>query len=356
MDELCFWNPGADGRLSLSMRTPVYVPGVSRHAQGALNQGRVERFFLDFISEHSDITVERGVLPTSFEFDESKAADVGEYPITVTLKHLSEEQAAPQQMTTLANGKAVRDGLFRSNLTPDDTAELLKVASLNDKADQTETVKARFLVGCDGAHSWVRNQLGFELEGSSTDHIWGVMDVIPITDFPSIRSANTIHSAAHGSMLTIPREKKLVRIYVQLKETQPGEGGRYDRSKINPELIFNTAQKIIAPYKLAYSYCDWWTAYQVGQRISNKYSLKDRVFLAGDAVHTHSPKAGQGMNVSLQDSKFSSNTSLVARCLWIYSIQPWLEGCCCSQEKLRPIHLADLRIRKAEGGTRPYRL
>lgn len=58
----------------------------------------------------------------------------------------------------------------------------------------------------------------------------------------------------------------------------------------------------MAPYKLTYEYCDWWTAYQIGQRVGSNFSKNDRVFLAGDAVHTHSPKAGQGMNVSMQDA------------------------------------------------------
>ena len=52
---------------------------------------------------------------------------------------------------------------------------------------------------------------------------------------------------------------------------------------------------------LSYDYCDWWTAYQIGQRVGTNFSASERIFLAGDAVHTHSPKAGQGMNVSMQD-------------------------------------------------------
>ena len=58
----------------------------------------------------------------------------------------------------------------------------------------------------------------------------------------------------------------------------------------------------MSPYEITYKYCDWWTVYQIGQRISNSFSCDDRVFLGGDAVHTHSPKAGQGMNVSMQDA------------------------------------------------------
>ena len=40
---------------------------------------------------------------------------------------------------------------------------------------------------------------------------------------------------------------------------------------------------------------------QIGQRVADRFSAHERIFLAGDAVHTHSPKAGQGMNVSMQD-------------------------------------------------------
>lgn len=63
-----------------------------------------------------------------------------------------------------------------------------------------------------------------------------------------------------------------------------------------------SAQRILHPYKITYRYCDWWTAYQIGQRVGEDFSLRERIFLAGDAVHTHSPKAGQGMNVSMQDT------------------------------------------------------
>lgn len=45
----------------------------------------------------------------------------------------------------------------------------------------------------------------------------------------------------------------------------------------------------------------WWSAYLIGQRLADNFTKDNRVFLTGDACHTHSPKAGQGMNVSLQD-------------------------------------------------------
>ena len=67
----------------------------------------------------------------------------------------------------------------------------------------------------------------------------------------------------------IPREKKLVRLYVQLNEVS-SNGQHVDRSKITPEIILKSAQKIMSPYKLTYDYCDWWTAYQV--HISSRHT------------------------------------------------------------------------------------
>lgn len=108
-----------------------------------------------------------------------------------------------------------------------------------------------------------------------------------------------IHSASSGSLMVIPRENKLVRLYIQLTTTNDLGGGKVDRSKINPEVILSAAQKILHPYKLTYKYCDWWTAYQIGQRVGDNFSLKERIFLAGDAVHTHSPKAGKETSPTL---------------------------------------------------------
>ncbi|OAA65798.1 Monooxygenase, FAD-binding protein [Niveomyces insectorum RCEF 264] len=303
MLEVAFWNPDETGQISRSGRIPDTIPNISRFQQVVLHQGRIERFFLDLIERESPIRVERGVLPTELHLDEALAEDSDAYPITVTLRHLSEDEATPKQVATSSNGIATQDGLFRSNLAPDDTADLLRVAALEDKANTTEVVKAKYLVGADGAHSWVRSQLGFSLEGESTDYIWGVLDIVPITDFPDIRMRCAIHSADSGSIMVIPRENKLVRLYIQITTTEKlGEASsRADRSKITPEVILKSAQKIMAPYTLTYRKLDWWTAYQIGQRVGTHFAAKERIFLAGDAVHTHSPKAGQGMNVSMQD-------------------------------------------------------
>src|SRR5690606_12159072 len=67
----------------------------------------------------------------------------------------------------------------------------------------------------------------------------------------------------------------------------------------------------LRPYAFEAKEVAWWSVYEIGQRLTDRFddvpeaeaTTRDpRVFIAGDACHTHSPKAGQGMNVSMQDA------------------------------------------------------
>jgi phenol 2-monooxygenase len=176
MLEICLWNPNEQGIIRRSDRIPDTIPGISRFQQVVLHQGRIERFFLDSLKEHSDIRVERGVLPESLYFDEAESENDDAYPIEVVLQHLSEDEGNPEQRKATRNGAAVSDGLFRSNMAPDDTEELLSRAR-NSKAGSRQTIRAKYVIGCDGSHSWTRKQLGFTLEGEQTDYIWWVLQL-----------------------------------------------------------------------------------------------------------------------------------------------------------------------------------
>lgn len=135
-----------------------------------LNQGRIERFLLDSIQQHSDLQVERGVIAESFEYDDEVEEDSNGYPITVKLRTLSDEEANPLGLPINETNNAATSGLSRGSLLPDDWNEL--IAKSKAKQTKTETVKAKYLIGCDGAHSWTRKQVKIPLEGSTTDHIW----------------------------------------------------------------------------------------------------------------------------------------------------------------------------------------
>lgn len=112
---------------------------------------------------------------------------------------------------------------------------------------------------------------------------------------------NAIHSAESGSVLMVPREEGMVRVYTQMGTLEAGT--RMNRSEASLEKLIAKTKEVMKPYKLDFVYVDWWTVYEIGQRVCDTFSAHgNRVFLAGDSVHTHSPKAGQGMNVSMADT------------------------------------------------------
>ncbi|KAI5996972.1 FAD binding domain-containing protein, partial [Pisolithus albus] len=232
-----------------------------------LHQGAIEDAFLDSMAQHN-LKVDRPVKPLDIELsqDQEQLRSLSSYPIKVTLAHL--------------------DGAT--------------------DAEKLEVVHAKYVVGADGAHSWVRKAFGITMDGDQTNYVWGVVDMVPDTDFPDIRHRAAIHST-NGSLMIIPRESEKVRLYVQLSGedfVDPGTG-RVSKSNSSPEKILEVR---MAPPFIPFIYVsplsdvEWWTIYMIGQRVASRFSVEDRVFIAGDACHTHSPKAGQGMNASMNDT------------------------------------------------------
>jgi phenol 2-monooxygenase len=174
---------------------------------------------------------------------------------------------------------------------------------------ETSTIRAKYVVGCEGSRSRTRTAIGRELKGDATNESWGVMDVLAVTDFPDIRLKAAI-SSPKGNILIIPREGGyLVRLYTELDEV--GDGEMRDKRSVTPEKLAEAANRILHPYTLEVKDVGWWSVYEIGQRLCDKFddvpaeemaTRLPRVFIAGDACHTHSAKAGQGMNVSMADA------------------------------------------------------
>jgi len=99
----------------------------------------------------------------------------------------------------------------------------------------------------------------------------------------------------------------MFRIYIELDKLTENE--RAASLNITPERLV-AASRIFHPYSLEVKEIIWWSVYEIGQRLCDRFDdvpddsaagVHPRVFIAGDTCHTHSPKAGQGMNVSMQD-------------------------------------------------------
>ena len=276
VNETTFWKPddaaGADtSRIVRSGRVPDVEEGLSHMPHVILNQARVHDFYLEKMEKSaSRLTPHYNRRLATLERD----ADASNpYPVTA-------------QFERQGNGVGVGH-----------TGEL-------------ETIRARYVVGCDGARSGVRQAMGLSLKGESANHAWGVMDVLVNTDFPDIRFKSLIQSASEGSLLIIPREGGyMVRIYVEMDKLAENE--RVAGRNISKEQLIAAAQRIFHPYTLDVKEVPWWSVYEIGQRLTDRFddvqpdaiaTCLPRIFIAGDACHTHSPKAGQGMNVSMQDA------------------------------------------------------
>ena len=241
------------------------------------------------------IRIERGVLPESLTIDESLIDNDNSYPVKIEIRQLSEEESRPKLASK--HGE-IESGLYKSNLIKDEEDDV--DFNPNVPIGSREIINAKYVIGADGAHSWTRRQLGFKMVGEGTDFVWGVVDGVPITNFPDIRCRAAIHSN-EGSLMVIPREGSICRLYIQL-DLNVDEGGNVDRTQITPKMLMETAKKIFHPYTIDIPDIIWYTGYQIGQRLTSEYDKFNRVFIAGDACHTHSPKAGQGMNASMADT------------------------------------------------------
>jgi len=270
VNETVFWKPKDDNRAHIvrSGRVQDTEDGLSEFPHVILNQARVHDFFLD-IMRNSPSRIEPYYSRRLVDLAVDAAAPEGSHGVTVTLERLD----------------ALHEG-------------------------HTETLKARYVVGCDGARSAVRTSIGRALHGDSANQAWGVMDILVVTDFPDIRLKTVINSATGKSVLIIPREGGyMVRIYVELDKLDENE--RVGNRNITVDSLIATANNVFQPYTLDVKDVAWWSVYEIGQRLCDYFddvpegalAVRDpRVFIAGDACHTHSPKAGQGMNVSMQDT------------------------------------------------------
>lgn len=260
MWQFAFWKPSEDKNKVIERRSvvPEVIPPARFRYEATIHQGRIERILETDLLRYSKRGIMRNTKLLHVEIDESDK----ECPVVAEIE---------------------TNGVKR-------------------------TVRSKHLVGADGAHSVVRQCLGLKLEGQSLDHIWGVVDLVADTNFPDIRRRCAIHSPA-GSVMIIPRERivtgeSLTRLYVlvpdavKLDDNDAGapdvtlEDARVRRSKVTLENILKQAQDAFKPYYLRpkrEDAVDWWAAYQIGQRVSPEFIVKDstgvgRVFIAGDGM------------------------------------------------------------------------
>lgn len=144
--------------------------------------------------------------------------------------------------------EVVRDTQFLDYEYTPQKARPVTVTCQQHVTRTTKTYGTRYLVGCDGAHSRVRKAMPNSVPiGASSDSIWAVLDGVIDTDFPDIWSKVVLHSEQLGSVLMIPRERNMTRLYIELKA---GSAEAESKERHTQEFVQKRAQQILRPYRL----------------------------------------------------------------------------------------------------------
>ena len=226
INETTFWAPGAGALLTRASRVQDVPDGTSEMPHVLLNQARVHDMFLD-VMRHAPSRLEPdyGLKVAHLSVD----PDAADHPVTVTLEHTGPG----------------REG-------------------------QTATLRANYVIGCDGARSSVRGAIGGALHGDAAHQAWGVMDVLAVTDFPDWRMKSFVRSQDDGILMVLPREGgHLVRLYVELDHL--GEHERAADRGMGVEDIIAKARRIFRPFALDVKEVVWWSIYEIGHRLTDKF-------------------------------------------------------------------------------------
>ncbi|KAG7095492.1 hypothetical protein E1B28_006231 [Marasmius oreades] len=161
-------------------------------------------------------------------------------------------------------------------------------------------IKTKYLVGADGGKSTVRKLADIPFDGENTKHRWIRMDARVRTNMPNSRCLNSVDSATHGQIVWCPIDNGLTRIgYVLSSALLERYGGV---EAITQDIAVEEAKKALHPFELEFVSVEWFTVYGIGQRIAKTFYVENRVFLAGDACHTHSSGSAQGLNTGVHDA------------------------------------------------------
>lgn len=166
------------------------------------------------------------------------------------------------------------------------------IASVKHGSGEIQTIAAGFVVGCDGAHSRVRHELGLEFTGEPYQDDWLLADV----RLDWSRPEDEVHAffRHHGPpLICFPMRDHRWRVVL------PYAGDRNRRPPTLEEIQHLVVQR--APEPVVASDPSWLASFRCQLRSTHEYR-RGRVMLAGDAVHIHSPAGGQGMNTGIMDA------------------------------------------------------
>ena len=186
-----------------------------------------------------------------------------------------------------------RDVTWQTTLDEFSRDEAGVTGTISNASGEKKSVRAQYLVACDGAKSPVRAALGMTFEGSTFERMFYVADVQIKWEFPHDMLTACLARDRSTAFFPMPGEDHY-RIVGVFPDDYEGKEGEIVYEEIERQILEDTELELDI-YNV-----NWFSTYRVHSRRVNKFS-EGRCFLAGDAAHIHSPAGAQGMNTGIQD-------------------------------------------------------
>jgi 2-polyprenyl-6-methoxyphenol hydroxylase-like FAD-dependent oxidoreductase len=205
------------------------------------------------------------------------------YPYTLMVSQAVTEQVLLQRLVALG-GQVMRPRQLAS-LRQDDLG-------VDAQLDDGSTIRARFVVGCDGMHSAVRESTGIAFEGGSYGESFLLADVRLSGGVPT--DEVILYFSPRGMVVVAPLPDGVHRIVAVVDDAPERPDARFVQALLDERGPLRDPVRVLGEPI-------WGSRFRVHHRIADRYRA-GRVMLAGDAAHVHSPAGGQGMNMGILDA------------------------------------------------------
>jgi 2-polyprenyl-6-methoxyphenol hydroxylase-like FAD-dependent oxidoreductase len=165
-----------------------------------------------------------------------------------------------------------------------------------DCRSSTLSIAARWVIGCDGMHSRVREAAGIAFKGAAYEHGFVLADVH--MDWPLAREEVSLFLSPDGLVVVAPLPEDRYRIVATVDDPPEQPSVPYVQA------LLDARGPRATPARIRDSV--WSSRFKVHHRVADS-PRKGCVLLCGDAAHVHSPAGGQGMNTGIQDAVSLAN-------------------------------------------------
>ncbi|HET8551927.1 MAG TPA: FAD-dependent monooxygenase [Gammaproteobacteria bacterium] len=211
-----------------------------------------------------------------------------DYPYLLMIPQSATEAVLAERLRAL--GKTVHRPAALTSVEHDDHTFIVGTTAPNEAPSFT---RCRYVVGCDGMHSAVREFAGIPFEGAAYPESFVLADVH--MDWPLPADEAQLFLAPDGLMVVAPLPSSRHRIVATLQPAPDRPGAAIVQAMLDRRGPPDGAARVREVV--------WSSRFHVHHRMARRYRAGG-IFLAGDAAHVHSPAGGQGMNIGIQDAQF----------------------------------------------------